>query len=81
MRFALLILHRLDPTVNMARFYTLSLERNLFGDTVLVRRWGRIGTYGRIKTDWYEAPAAAEVELDRIAKAKAKRGYCLLGTA
>lgn len=34
----MLILHRLDPTVNMARFYALSLERSLIGDIILVRR-------------------------------------------
>lgn len=33
----LLILKRRDSAVNMARFYVLSLEETLFGDTALVR--------------------------------------------
>ena len=32
---------------NVARFYALMIERDLFGRTVLVRRWGRIGSRGR----------------------------------
>ena len=77
----MLILHRRDPTVNMARFYALSLERSLFGDTVLVRRWGRIGTHGRVKSDWFDAPGSAEQALDLIARAKTKRGYRQMGAA
>jgi predicted DNA-binding WGR domain protein len=71
----LLILHRLDPTVNMARFYALSLENSLFGDILLVRRWGRIGTHGRVRFDWFDNPADAADELERIATVKARRGY------
>jgi len=72
---SLLILHRLDPTVNMARFYALSLENSLFGDILLVRRWGRIGTHGRVRFDWFDNPADAADELARIATVKARRGY------
>lgn len=71
----MLILHRLDPTVNMARFYALSLENCLFGDILLVRRWGRIGTHGRVRFDWFDNPADAADELARIATVKARRGY------
>ena len=72
---SLLILHRLGPNVNMARFYALSLENSLFGDILLVRRWGRIGTHGRVRFDWFDNPADAADELARIATVKARRGY------
>lgn len=71
----MLILHRLDPTVNMARFYALSLENSLFGDILLIRRWGRIGTHGRVRLDWFDNTTEAAIELARIAKVKARRGY------
>ena len=71
----MLILRRLDPSVNMARFYALSLENSLFGEILLVRRWGRIGTYGRVRFDWFDNPAEAANELTRIATVKARRGY------
>lgn len=34
---------RIDPSKNMARYYTLYLQQTLFGETSLVRCWGRIG--------------------------------------
>lgn len=71
----MLVLHRVDPAVNMRRFYALSLENSLFGDILLVRRWGRIGTHGRVRFDWFENPADAADELTRIASVKARRGY------
>jgi len=71
----MLLLHRRDPRVNMARFYGLSLETSLFGDTLLVRQWGRIGARGRTRFDWFDSPAAAAAELARIALTKMRRGY------
>ena len=35
-------LHRFDPGKRMARFYSLHIERDLFGGVVLRRQWGRI---------------------------------------
>ncbi|HEX2552889.1 MAG TPA: WGR domain-containing protein [Microvirga sp.] len=35
----------------MRRFYSLDLERDLFGRVVLVRRWGRIGTAVRVRLE------------------------------
>jgi len=46
-----LVLRRVEPEENVARFYTLMIERDLFGRIVLVRRWGRIGTRGRERSD------------------------------
>ena len=42
-----LVLDRFDPACNMARYYVLSIEPSLFGDTPLIREWGRIGSPGR----------------------------------
>jgi predicted DNA-binding WGR domain protein len=38
-----LVLDRCDPSCNMARYYVLSIEPSLFGDTTLLREWGRLG--------------------------------------
>jgi predicted DNA-binding WGR domain protein len=40
------MLERLDPVRNMYRYYVIALEPTLFGDTALVRQWGRIGQQG-----------------------------------
>ena len=41
-----ILLERIDPSQNMARYYVLSIEPTLFGDSALVREWGRIGVTG-----------------------------------
>ena len=58
--FSNLVLHRIDAACNMARFYAMSIEPTLFGGEALVRNWGRIGTQGRYRMDWFEDKAAAE---------------------
>ncbi len=41
-----LVLHRRDPEQGVARFYSLMIERDLFGRVVLVRNWGLPGPGG-----------------------------------
>ena len=68
-------LERRDPARNMKRFYRLAVEFDLFGTVLLVREWGRIGTFGRRR----EAEMADRAEADREATAlagwKRRRGY------
>ncbi|QRM34603.1 WGR domain-containing protein [Microvirga sp. VF16] len=39
-----LVLHRIDPEQGIRRFYSLMIERDLFGTVRLVRNWGRVWT-------------------------------------
>ncbi|GLS28405.1 WGR domain-containing protein [Neomesorhizobium albiziae] len=68
-------LRRVDPTRNMARFYILLLQPTLFGETSLVRQWGRIGTRGRQKVEYFTADHEAASALSMLAAQKMKRGY------
>jgi len=70
-----LVLRQVDPETNAYRFYALTIERDLFGRVVLVRRWGRIGTRGRERTDLHADETAAAEALTRLAAAKRRRGY------
>ena len=70
-----LLLRRIDPSRNMARFYALSLGPSLFGDVSLTRRWGRIGTIGRQIVELHADREAALCALERIEQAKRRRGY------
>lgn len=63
----------------MARFYVLSLQPTLFGQTSLVRNWGRIGTSGREKIEQFETPDGAAAALSKLAVRKIKRGYVVRG--
>ena len=42
-----LVLHRIEPGQGIRRFYSLMIERDLFGTMRLVRTWGRTGTKGQ----------------------------------
>jgi len=70
-----LVLRRVEPERNMARFYALMIERDLFGHVVLVRHWGRIGTRGRERTDPHDDETAAAKSLAKLAGMKRRRGY------
>jgi predicted DNA-binding WGR domain protein len=70
-----LVLRRVEAKTNAARFYALMIERDLFGRVVLVRRWGRIGTQGRERTDPHVSEAGAAEALTKLAAAKRRRGY------
>lgn len=71
-----LLLKRIEPTRNMARFYLLSVEPSLLAGSVLIRSWGRIGTKGRTRIMLFEDRDGARCALDRLAAAKLRRGYC-----
>jgi predicted DNA-binding WGR domain protein len=68
-------LRRIDSTRNMARFYVLILQPTLFGETTLVRQWGRIGTRGREKREHFRDDAEAVCAAARHALRKMRRGY------
>jgi predicted DNA-binding WGR domain protein len=68
-------LQRIDPTRNAARFYSMDVERDLFGRVVLVRRWGRLGTFGKVRLDEYSDEGRALQTLMAIEARKKRKGY------
>ena len=68
-------LQRVDPALNMARFYRLSVQPTLFGEASLLRCWGRIGTRGQDMMETFADPDAAASALTRLAAQKRRRGY------
>ncbi|MGO6697712.1 WGR domain-containing protein [Rhizobium johnstonii] len=70
-----LYIERIDPSKNMARFYALSIEPNLFGGTSLVRSWGRIGSRGQQKIHVFDSEAKAVDLLLTLLRRKRSRGY------
>ena len=69
------VLRRIDPELRMARFYSVMIERDLFGTVRLVRNWGRIGTRGREIVQVFEDEFEARKALEAFARAKRRRGY------
>ena len=70
-----LVLHRIDPEQGIRRFYSLMIERDLFGTVRLVRNWGRIGTNGQELVEVFASEIEAGLALEAIAQAKRRRGY------
>jgi len=76
-RLQILVLDRRDDTLNMARYYVLSVQQTVFGESALVREWGRIGARGRRRLDVYGSDAEAGEALDAWLARKVRRGYRL----
>lgn len=70
-----LYVQRIDATKNMARYYTMSIEPNLFGGASLVRRWGRIGTRGKERVVLFKNERHAIGCFLVLARQKRARGY------
>ena len=68
---------RIDPDKNMARFYGLAVERDLFGMWCFIREWGRIGRCGQMRMIPHPTPMEAHAELQKQRHAKERRGYIL----
>ncbi len=66
---------RIDPGKNMARFYRLAVERDLFGKWCFIRQWGRIGRGGQMPMTPYATPVEAHAALQKQRHAKERRGY------
>lgn len=70
-----LTLSRRDPARNMARFYAVTVEQDLFGVWLVVRHWGREGTRGQRRHFAFPGRDEAMVELSRLIRSKSRRGY------
>jgi predicted DNA-binding WGR domain protein len=68
-------LERIERTEGLFRYYRLQIVRGLFGDWGLVREWGRIGSSGRSRTDWFASEAEAKDARFVLQMSKTRRGY------
>ncbi len=69
------VLYRIDAEKPMSRFYWLDVQPDLFGQSRLVREWGRIGRPGQVRLTPYPTPVEAQAALEKQRCAKERRGY------
>ena len=74
-------LNRIDPDRNMARFYRVDVTPNLFGEASVLRSWGRIGTWGRMRIETFASTETAEFNANHIVRAKMRRGYSAVASS
>ncbi|WP_306917304.1 WGR domain-containing protein [Rhizobium mesoamericanum] len=70
-----LYVERTDASKNMARYYVMAIEPNLFGDVCLSRKWGRIGARGQTKVHNFGREEEAVQLFLELLRQKRKRGY------
>jgi predicted DNA-binding WGR domain protein len=70
-----LYVERTDEARNMARFYAMTIEPNLFGEICLTRRWGRIGGQGQMKVQHFAREQDAVATFLDLLRRKRSRGY------
>jgi predicted DNA-binding WGR domain protein len=70
-----LVLYRRDPEQGRARFFSLMIERDLFGTIRLVRNWGFVGSKGQEKVEIFPDEARAADALESWEVAQRKKGY------
>lgn len=74
-------LEKYDSDRNVARYYRMSVQPNLFGEWTLQREWGRIGQGGRVRLDLFRCEAEAEHALSVLEVVKQRRAYERLGVS
>ena len=70
-----LVLYRRDPEQGRARFFSLMIERDLFGTIRLVRNWGAVGSKGQEKVDIFPNEPEAARALEGWAETQRRKGY------
>lgn len=73
-------LERHDPDKNLHRFYQMFVTPGIFGDWSLVREWGRMGSPGTVRKDWFDREEEAIIAGEKLREAKQKKGYRLVLT-
>ena len=68
-------LERHDPDKNLHRFYQMFVSPGIFGDWSLVREWGRVGSPGTVRKDWFDSEEEALIAETTLFKIKQKKGY------
>lgn len=63
------------PEENRFRYYSISIGEDLWGEEVLVKRWGRIGGRKSENYIWPDSHRELVELIDRIKKQRNKHGY------
>jgi predicted DNA-binding WGR domain protein len=70
-----LYMERHDDKDNMHRFYQMFVTPGLFDDWSLIKEWGRVGSPGTVRKEWFDTLEEAVVARNKLCTAKCKKGY------
>jgi predicted DNA-binding WGR domain protein len=66
-----------EPDKNMHRFYQMYVTPGIFDNWSLVREWGRVGSPGTVRKDWFDSKEEAAAAGEKLSDVKRKKGYRL----
>lgn len=69
------MLIRIDPTRNMRRFYSMTIQPNLFGGLSMMWEWGWIGSSGQLRIKLFNYEQSAIEAQHRLHQSKQNRGH------
>lgn len=75
MRMNHIYLERHDSDKNLHRFYQLLVTPGLLNDWSLVKEWGRTGSPGTVRKEWFTTEHEALVAGKKLRETKYKKGY------
>jgi predicted DNA-binding WGR domain protein len=70
-----LVLYRRDLEQGRARFFSLMIERDLFGTIRLIRNWGPVGSKGQERSVIFSSEVEAARALEGWADSQRQKGY------
>ena len=73
-----ILLHRVNPARNEARFYLVSVQASLLDPYAVLRAWGRLGGQQRSMVSPCASAEEAEILAERLVRRRLRRGYCIV---
>ena len=73
-----ILLHRIRPAANEARFYFLQIGPTLTDEMAVTRVWGRLGRWQRIQVTPCTSREAAQNLARRLVRRRLQRGYQII---
>jgi|APLak6261664116_1056043.scaffolds.fasta_scaffold64657_1 predicted DNA-binding WGR domain protein len=64
-----------DLTKNMHRFYQMIVTPGIFDNWSLIKEWGRVGSPGTVRKEWFESEEEAAISGQKLCEKKRKKGY------
>ncbi len=68
-------LYRINPAKNCHRWYHLDIQPDLFGNSCVIRGWGRIGHSGQVRITPYPTGNEAQAAFIKQRGTKERKGY------
>jgi 8-oxo-dGTP diphosphatase len=65
----------IDPEINAKKHFSVGAQPTLFSKYGLVKYWGRIGSWSRVKSQEFQSPTEMDLGILEIVKLRLRHGY------